>query len=70
MDTYTRLLDDWSDDRSYHDDYGMLHDPPEYHLPEWYVTEYVAPGSDHDWTNDYDGESWEYGELTGEVYDY
>jgi hypothetical protein len=53
METYTHLLNDW-DDRAYSDDYAVLHEPPEYVLPEWDRSEEQALYNSHDWTFDYD----------------
>lgn len=53
METFTHLLNDGSDDRAYSDDYAVLHEPPEYCLPEWDRPEEQDPYN-HDWTFDYD----------------
>ena len=53
-DTFIYLLNDAMDDRAYHDNFSVLHEPPEYRLPEWERNDEIPPWETHDWTNDYD----------------
>lgn len=51
---FPKVVDDLRDDASFLDDTFVLHEPPEFILPEWDRPAEVQPWETHDYTFDYD----------------